>query len=321
AQQEAGTSRFDKSKLTLGNNPYTGQVGMFKDGEMLDPTKTRLSGGNLGGTPLPAGQSPFFMKSQAAQGLVPQPGTASAIPGMQQNPAVTMPGGDWTGAMNQETAMLSTALGQNMKPGQYQDFSKSIGMNPSTPGGDGAFRNIESQISMLNNQNSQLMGGYGQSVEMGNMSKTKRLAMVQANNEQIKGLSDSLTGRSTLANDLVKALLTAQTGKETTAMTANAGTEQEKIKAGATLGAAQYEAVGRSGDAALKREQEGQYKQSNFDLNKLKAVQTSLQKQYDANQDPSIKSKLDEINSAIEMLGTGSDDYLQKMIERLDTTN
>jgi hypothetical protein len=321
AQQEAGTSRFDKSKLTLGNNPYTGQVGMFKDGQMQEPGSVRLSGGNLGGTPLPAGQSPFFMKSQAAQGLVPQPGTASAIPGMQQNPAVTMPGGNMTGLMNQETAMLSTALGQNMKPGQYQDFSKSIGMNPNTPGGDGAFRNIESQISMLNNQNSQLMGGYGQSVEMGNMSKTKRLAMVQANNEQIKGLSDSLTGRSTLANDLVKALLAAQTGKETTAMTANAGTEQERIKAAATLGAAQYEAVGRSGDAALKREQEGQYKQSNFDLNKLKAVQTSLQKQYDANQDPAIKSKLDEVNSAIEMLGTGSDDYLQKMIERLNTTN
>ena len=35
AQQEAGTSRFDKSKLTLGNNPYTGQVGMFKNGEMI----------------------------------------------------------------------------------------------------------------------------------------------------------------------------------------------------------------------------------------------------------------------------------------------
>ena len=35
AQQEAGTSRFDRSKLTLGNNPYTGQVGMFKNGEMI----------------------------------------------------------------------------------------------------------------------------------------------------------------------------------------------------------------------------------------------------------------------------------------------
>lgn len=242
AQQEAGTSRFDKSKLTLGNNPYTGQVGMFKDGQMLEPGSVRLSGGNLGGTPLPAGQSPFFMKSEAAKGLVPQAGTASAIPGMQQNPVLTTPGGNMTGIMNQETAMLSAAMGQGMKPGQYQDFSKSIGMNPSTPGGDAAFRSIEAQIADLTNMNKQLAGGYGQSTEMGGWSKTKRTNMIMQNTDQIRQLNDSLTGRSTLANDLVKALLAAQTEKETTAMTANAGTERERIKAGADITGKQIDA-------------------------------------------------------------------------------
>lgn len=247
----SGNERFDKTKLTLGNTP-SGKVGMFKDGEMLDPSKTRLSGGNLGGTPLPVGQSPFFMKSQAAQGLVPQAGTASAIPGMQQNPAVTTPGGNMTGIMNQETAMLSAALGQNMKPGQYQDFSKSIGMNPSTPGGDAAFRSIEAQIADLTNMNKQLLGGYGQTTDMGRMSQGKRMAMVQKNSETIKGLNDSLTGRSTLANDLVKALIGAQTGEKTTAMTAAAGTEQERIKAGATMGSAAINADAAQGAAINK---------------------------------------------------------------------
>jgi len=299
AQQEAGTSRFDKSKLTLGNNPYTGQVGMFKDGQMLEPGSVRLSGGNLGGTPLPVGQSPFFMKSEAAKTLVPQPGTASAIPGMQQNPAVTMPGGDWTGTMNQETAMLSTALGQNMKPGQYQDFSKSIGMNPNTPGGDGAFRNIESQISMLNNQNSQLMGGYGQSVEMGNMSKTKRLAMVQANNEQIKGLSDSLTGRSTLANDLVKALLTAQTGKETTAMTANAGTEQQKIKTAGDVQVGAMAAAATQGSTAYKQQVDADHKSKTRQSVNIRATIKSLQEKYATNNDPSIAKQISDLEAQL----------------------
>jgi len=34
-------NRFDPSKLTLGNNEFTGQVGMFKDGKMLDTAQSQ----------------------------------------------------------------------------------------------------------------------------------------------------------------------------------------------------------------------------------------------------------------------------------------
>ena len=84
---------------------------------------------NLGGNPV---KEAMFIKSQAAQGLVPQPGTASAIPGMQQNPAVTMPGGDMTGLMNQETAMLSSIL-QGTKSGA--NFGQNFGQAPAALGG------------------------------------------------------------------------------------------------------------------------------------------------------------------------------------------
>jgi hypothetical protein len=203
------------------------------DGTKADPSKTRLSGGNLGGTPLPAGQSPFFIKSEAAKGLT-QPQPQTGIPGVTQAPGAVpgSMGSDWTGIMNQETAMLNSVANPNLKPGQYQDFSKSIGMN-GTPGGDSAFRSIESQIADLTNMNKQLMGGYGQSVEMGRMSKRKRDALWTSNTEQITKLNESLTGRSTLANDLVKALLQAQTTEKTTGMTNAAGLDQERIKAGA----------------------------------------------------------------------------------------
>lgn len=152
---------------------------------------------------------------------------------------------------------------------------------------------------MLNNQNSQLMGGYGQSVEMGNMSKTKRLAMVQANNEQIKGLSDSLTGRSTLANDLVKALLAAQTSKENTAGTNAAGIEQERIKGNAAVQVGAMDAAATQGSNAYKQDVNAEHKNKTRQSVNLRAGIKSLEDEYAQNQDPSIKKKLDDLRAQL----------------------
>jgi hypothetical protein len=218
AMEQKGTARFDPTKLTLGNNEYTGEVGMFKDGKQLDSGSVRLSGGNLGGTPLPAGQSPFFMKSEAAKGLT-QPQPQTGIPGATASPTAipgSMGGGDWTNAMNQETAMLNQTLNPKLKPGEFMDWGKMGGQGSQQGGtGDPLFKDLESRISDLTNQNKQLMGGYGQSVKMGSMSNFDRQANLVMNNKSIKDMNNMLTNRSSLANDLVKALITAQSGKDT----------------------------------------------------------------------------------------------------------
>ena len=207
AQQQAGTSRFDKSKLTLGNNPYTGQVGMFKDGQMLDPSSVRLSGGNLGGTPLPAGQSPFFMKSQAAQGLVPQAGTASAIPGMQQNPAVGMPGGNWTGMLNQDDAIfkaLMANVGNDYKTGTGNPaFASDPMMAQSLARRD----SLQASLDTFNRQNPLRPGA-----SVGDIISNRASTFTQR--KELEDLNKDIFGRSDLGTKLQMAILDSLTKKD-----------------------------------------------------------------------------------------------------------
>lgn len=205
---------------------------------------------NLGGNPV---KETMFIKSEAAKTLVPQPGTASAIPGMQQNPAMTMPGGNVTGLMNQETAMLSSIL-QGTKSGA--NFGQNFGQTPAAPGGapqigDRAYRDLEKNITDMRNQQKAFTSGNYSPSAFGTLSPGQRMNYAASLGEQIKGMEDTLFNRSSLANDLVKALVAAQSGENTAGTAATAGTEQERIKAGATLGAADMAAGGRVQSAAI----------------------------------------------------------------------
>ena len=197
--------RFDPNKLTLGNGP-DGKVGMFKDGKMLDPSKTRLSGGNLGGTPLPVGQSPFFMKSQAAQGLVPQPGTASAIPGMQQNPAVGMPGGNWTGMLNQDDAIFKAQManvGQDYRIGTGNPaFANDPMMAQSLARRD----SLQASLDTFNRQNPLRSGA-----SVGDIISNRASTFNQR--KEIEDLNKDIFGRSDLGTKLQMAMLDSLTKK------------------------------------------------------------------------------------------------------------
>ena len=292
--------RFDPNKLTLGNGP-DGQVGMFKDGQMLDPGSVRLSGGNLGGTPLPAGQSPFFMKSEAAKTLVPQPGTASAIPGMQQNPAVTTLGGNMTGLMNQETAMLSSVL-QGTKSGA--NFGQNFGQAPAAPGGapqigDRAYRDLERNITDMRNQQKAFMSGNYSPSAFGTLSPTKRMAMAASLGEQIKGMEDTLFNRSSLANDLVKALVAAQSGENIAGTAAAAGTEQQKIKTAGDIQVGAMDAAATQGSNAYKQDVNAEHKNKTRQSVNIRAGIKSLEDEYAQNQDPSIKKQLDDLRAQL----------------------
>jgi len=289
-----------------------GTVSLFNaDGTKADPSKTRLSGGNLGGTPLPAGQSPFFMKSEAAKGLgAPQPQTG--IPGVTMSPTAipgSMPGGDWTGVMNQETAMLNSVLNPGATPGGFQDFSKTIGLNPGE-GKDSNYKLIEGQISDLINQNKQLMNhGYGQSGEFAKLSPTQRNSYIASNAQQIASLQNSLTGRSSLANDLVKALIGAQSdanvvglsgqnSKDTAHITGQYGMMEAGVKARGDVAAAEQTRNDNVNDKQTK--------------NKIAALRGSLaeMRQLQANGDtsPERQKLIDETLAALIAYGYDEND-------------
>ena len=223
AQQEAGTSRFDESKLTLGNNPYTGQVGMFKDGQMQEPGSVRLSGGNLGGTPLEAGQSPFFMKSQAAQGLVPQSGTASAIPGMQQNPAVGMPGGNWTGMLNQDNALFKAQMA-DVKSG----FRGPGTGNPAFAT-DGGYADKQYKRDQLISQ----LASFDRANPTANMTPGQLIASRQASSG-IRGQLDTVNAELFQADELTakakQGMLEATTSRANNAATNMTSSENQKLE-------------------------------------------------------------------------------------------
>ena len=207
AQQDAGTSRFDKSKLTLGNNPYTGQVGMFKDGQMLDPSSVRLSGGNLGGTPLPDGQSPFFMKSEAAKGLVPQPGTASAVPGTQQSPAATMLGGNWTGMLNQDDAIFKARMANIGKDYRVGAGNPAFAKDPQMAQLLARRDSLQSNVDTFNRQNPLDRGA-----SVGDIISNRAATYQQR--KEIEGLNKDIFGHSDLGTKLQMAMLDSLTKKD-----------------------------------------------------------------------------------------------------------
>ena len=264
-----------------------------------------------------------FVRSPVVQQMVsnlqtPKPQTG--IPGVTQAPDAipgAMPGGNWTGLMNAETAMLNSVVNPKLKPGQFQDFKGTIGMNPNAPGGDTGFREIESQIAALTRQNNQLLGGYGQTTEMARIPLGRRNAMVEENTKQIAALSQSLTGRSALANDLVKALIGAQSGAQVAGIGAQADVTKAGITGDATVKAAQYDAMGDTATANAKLNQDADYKNNKIKLDSYKAIQQDLRKQLDANPgDVAIQTKLDKINAAIEMFSSNGDDFLEQFIQK-----
>lgn len=184
-----------------------GTVSMFNaDGTKADPSKARLSGGNLGGTPLPAGQSPFFMKSEAAKTLVPQPGTASAIPGMQQSPAVTMPGGNWTGMLNQDDAIFKAQManvGQDYRIGTGNPaFASDPMMAQSLARRD----SLQASLDTFNRQNPLRPGA-----SVGEIISNR--AATAAQRKELEALNADIFGRSDLGTKLQMAILDSLTKK------------------------------------------------------------------------------------------------------------
>ena len=183
AQQEAGTSRFDKSKLTLGNNPYTGQVGMFKNGEMISNQDAATALGQKGN-----GQ--FLGKFSAPVGGVT----------------------DFTNLFSQDQKLFQAQMAA-VNRGE----GSGIFTGPADPGagryGQGSqISALQSRRDMLQskidlyNKNNPITKGSSVGDIISNTVATQQMR------DEIKNIDDTIFGKNDLANKIQQELIKMQAG-------------------------------------------------------------------------------------------------------------
>ena len=215
AAGQKNINRFDPSKLTIGNNEFTGQVGLFKDGQMLDSSKMRLSGGNLGGTPLPAGQQTTFNRIS-----VPMPGGAAAPSGG----APAQPGASgFTGTTNYTNLFANDAKIDAMRLANAKnDYRIGEGnprffTGPGEPGaGNYAPGSATSQFQDRRNLVQAQLDEYNRRNPLASNASVGEIIAHQANTksmrDEIQHIDEQIFGRTDLANKIMTALI----GKDAT---------------------------------------------------------------------------------------------------------
>jgi hypothetical protein len=306
---KVGTSSdySDKPPVIPGQKKDPNKLGTFTRGGKTQEVTTDSSGG------LFLGKSPFkeamFIRSEAAKTLPGVNATpAPAIPGMPPTQSV-MPGGNWTGLMDMETAALTSAMSPGGGvPGATQPSFMRGGVQPGQEG-DRTYRTIESQITDLFNQQKALTSGNYSPSAFGTLTPGQRMRYASQLGEQIKGLQDTLTGRSGLANELVKALIGAQAATATANTAAGAELGKAAITGDATVKAAGLDAQAAATNAGLKRNDDNVDKQEKRQISALKGVISELrQRQANGDNSPEIQKQLDEHTAALAAFGYGEDD-------------
>ena len=184
AQQEAGTSRFDKSKLTLGNNPYTGQVGMFKNGEMISNQDAATALGQKG-------KGQFLGKFSSPVGGVT----------------------DFTNLFAQDQKLFQAQMAA-VKRGD----GSGIFTGPADPGagryGQGSqMSSLQSRRDMLQgkvdlyNKNNPIVRGSSVGDIISNTVATQQMR------DEIKHIDDTVFGKNDLANKIQQEIIRMQSGE------------------------------------------------------------------------------------------------------------
>jgi len=287
---------------------FTKNLGTFtRNGKTQDVTANNQGGLFLGNSPV---KESMFIRSEAAKTLPGVGGTpAPAIPGMPASQSM-MPGGNWTGLMDMETAALTSAMKPGAGvPGATQPSFGSPGQPGPGQDGDRVYREIESQISSLFNTQKALISGNYSPSGMGSLSPGQRMRYAGQLGEQIKGLQDTLTNRSGLANELVKALIGAQTATATANTAAGAELGKASITGAATVDAAGVTAKGDVVAAQNKQATDADNKAKMRRHSDLSALVSSYQKEYETAQSPEVKSKLDEARRELAALNVEVGDW------------
>ena len=227
AQQEAGTSRFDKSKLTLGNNPYTGQVGMFKNGEMISNQDAATALGQKG-------KGQFLGKFSAPVGGVT----------------------DFTNLFSQDQKLFQAQMAA-VNRGE----GSGIFTGPADPGagryGQGSqISALQSRRDMLQskidlyNKNNPITKGSSVGDIISNTVATQQMR------DEIKNIDDTIFGKNDLANKIQQEIIRMQSGEneqnlrnkgaaESQHIAGNYGLMQQELQ---NKGAANTARIGASAD-------------------------------------------------------------------------
>lgn len=228
----------------------------------------------------------------------PKPAGTSPLPGGVQQ-ALGLPGGDYTGALNAETAMLAAAS----QPGAGASF----GGQQSLPAGgvktgDSYFRGLEMErTNILNRIDSFQKGNYSPST-YGSLKPIEIAKMVAADQERLKNIDTALTGRSELANEIVKAIIGANS--------ASTATQGDIVKQGIATQGTKY-AADRDADATLaasntKTAEASTVKQNENAMKSITDEMGILQKRMvDAPNDPSLREKFDKLAAELARLRGG----------------
>lgn len=229
------------------------------------------------------------------------PGTSPLPGGVHQ--ALGLPGGNYTGMMNAETAMLTAAA----NPGGGAGGAISSG-RPGVPqqtgvqAGDQYFRSLEAErVDLLNRAKAFNSGNYSPSA-YGTLTPMQRAKMVASDQGRLNEIDTALTGRSELANDIMKAILGANT--------AAAGSKDEITKQGiATQGvkySADKDAAATVGASAYKTDAAAQAKQQQVMSDSITAELGILQKRMtETPNDASLQERFDKLSAELARLRAG----------------
>ena len=170
------------------------------------------------------GGNPFFIKSTAAQGLVPQPGTASAVPGMEQNPASSgVPGGNWTGMLNQDNALFKAQMA-DVKSG-----FRGPGIGNPAFATDGGYADKQYKRDQLISQ----LASFDRANPTANMTPGQLIASRQSSSG-LRGQLDTINAELLQADELATraklGILDATTSRANNAATNMTSSENQKLE-------------------------------------------------------------------------------------------
>jgi len=218
---------------TITQNRF-GEVGLWdKAGKRLDPMQNRVSGGNLGGTPVPAGQETSFMKvgsNPNGPGVInytelfnrdaKMAGLAmeSAKAGQPPGGFFTGPGEPGSGNYSQDSMMSQFKGRRDMIQSRLDDFERKNVLGPNASLGDIVNQRIA--------------------------SKGMR--------DEIKQIDEQIFGRTELANKIMAALIGNKGALDVQSLQNQGGMEKQALDNAGTYGVREMMEQAETGRTAMQ---------------------------------------------------------------------
>lgn len=279
--------------ITFAPKDHTQTLGTFNGKPVTNNPVTGML--SLNGSPV---KEAGFIRSEAAKTLpgVPQ---GSNVPGI----GARTPGGDVARLLDMETGVMTSSMSQPSNPGSF------FGAKGAPQEGDRAYRDLEKNITDLTNQQKALTSGNYSPSAFGTLSPGQRMNYAAQLGEQIKGMQDTLFNRSSLANDIVKALIGAQSAQGVAGTAADAELKKAQITGQYGVAEAGVTASGAQATAGQKRTDDLADKQVKNQISATRGALSEMrQLQSNGDSSPELQKKIDDALAVLISLGVNEDD-------------